>query len=69
MTKMNQDKIIEDLENTGKCKYHKHTAWGNDKTAYGDYYFESLFKEIDLCLESKSDNVVLSRTKNVLFGD
>ena len=61
--------LREDLENTGKCNYHKHTAWGNDKTAYSDYYFESLFKEIDLCLESKSENVVLSRTKNVLFGD
>ena len=61
--------LREDLENTGKCKYHKHTAWGNDKTAYSDYYFESLFKEIDLCLESKSENVVLNRTKNVLFGD
>ena len=61
--------LREDLENTGKCKYHKHTAWGNDKTAYGDYYFENLFKEIDLCLESKSENVVLNRTKNVFFGD
>ena len=61
--------LREDLENTGKCNYHKHTAWGNDKTAYSDYYFESLFKEIDLCLESKSENVVLNRTKNVLFGD
>ena len=28
-----------------------------------------MFKEIDLCLESKSENVVLNRTKNVLFGD
>ena len=54
--------LREDLENTGKCKTIN-TAWGNDKTAYSDYYFENLFKEIDLCLESKSENVVLNRTK------
>ena len=42
--------LRKDLENT--CKYHKHTAWG-DKTAYSDYYFENLFKEIDLCLNLK----------------
>ena len=59
--------LREDLENTGKCKYHKHTAWGNDKTAYSDYYLKIYSRKIDLCLESKSENVVLNRTKNVFL--
>lgn len=61
--------LRQELIDTNKCRYYKHTAWGNDKTAYSDYYFENLFREIDLCLESKSENVVLKRTRNVLFGD
>ena len=61
--------LRKELEDTGKCKYHKHTAWGDDKTAYSDSYFANMFREVDLCLESKSENVVLSRTVNVFFGD
>ena len=62
-------KLRDEVVNTKKCNYYKHTAWGNDKTAYNDYYFESLLREINLCLQSKSDNVVLCRTVNPLFGD
>ena len=62
-------KLRDELVNTKKCNYYKHTAWGNDKTAYDDYYFESLLREIGLCLQSKSNNVVLCRTVNPLFGD
>ena len=43
--------LRQELIDTNKCRYYKHTAWGNDKTAYSDYYFENLFREIDLCLE------------------
>lgn len=51
----------EKLTNTGKCRYYKHSAWGNDRTSYTLDYFINLFKEIELCLEDKSENVVLNR--------
>ena len=56
-------KLRDELVNTKKCNYYKHTAWGNDKTAYNDEYFESIFNEIDLCFESKSKNIALNRFK------
>ena len=60
---MLDSKLRKELLDTGKCKYYKHTAWGNDKTAYNDEYFESIFNEIDLCFESKSKNIALNRFK------
>lgn len=56
--------LRKELLDTGKCRYYKHTAWGNDKTVYDENYYENLFKEIDLTLISKSDNVVLPRRKS-----
>jgi len=52
-----RDSMIKDSE---ELNYHYHTAWGDDKS-YGDVYFKELFREIELCLKSKSENVVQDR--------
>ena len=56
--------LRKELLDTGKCRYYKHTAWGNDKTVYDENYYKNLFKEIDLTLSSESDNVVIKRRKS-----
>jgi|TARA_B100000282_G_scaffold50565_1_gene32046 lactate dehydrogenase-like 2-hydroxyacid dehydrogenase len=61
-------KLRKELEETKICKYYKHTAWGNDKI-YDEYYFKDLFKEIDMCLNYESNNVVVDRKVNILFGN
>ena len=37
------DTITKRMQIHKKCPYHK-LLWGNDKTAYSDYYFENLFR-------------------------
>ena len=61
--------LRENLLQTGKCKYYKHTAWGNDKISFDEKYFDALFTEINLCLKSQSNNVVIDRKPNLFFED
>lgn len=48
------------IKNCEELNYYYHTAWGDEKS-YDSRYFDELFKEIDLCLKSKSANVVQDR--------
>jgi lactate dehydrogenase-like 2-hydroxyacid dehydrogenase len=58
-------KYRKELQETGKCHYYGHIAWGNDSTAYTEAYFSNLFDEIECCLKDESSNVVLNRKRDL----